>query len=303
MASSVWKGYISFGLISVPIRLFVAARAEHISFNQIHASCGTRIKQQLWCPTDERVVERDEITKGYPSPNGGYITVTGEELKKLEAQSSQTMSIVQFVKLDEVDPLYYESSYYTVAEEPGRRAYALLMQGMAHLKLGAIANITLHQREQVVMIRPYSHGLVLHTLYYPSEVRELEEYGSQQELALQPQEVALAEQFMQQLASPFHPEEFKNTYQERVEQLIASKTAGQPEPEVEVPKKPAAQVVSLMDALRKSIQDRESKAGIQPIRAETPVAVEEPVKAQPASSGTKADEKPAAAKNRRKRAS
>jgi DNA end-binding protein Ku len=293
MASSVWKGYISFGLISVPIRLFVAARAEHVSFNQIHASCGSRIKQQLWCPVDERVVERDEIVKGYPSPEGGYVTITGEELKALEAQSSQTMSIVQFVKLDEVDPLYYESSYYTVAEEPGRRAYALLMQGMAHLKLGAIANITLHQREQVVMIRPYSHGLVLHTLYYPAEVRQLEEYGSQQELALQPQEVQLAEQFMQQLASPFKPEAFTNTYQERVEQLIASKTAGQPKPEIEAPKKPAGHVVSLMDALRKSIQDREAKAGVQPIRAEEPAA--ETVQAEPAA-------KPAA-KSRRKKAS
>jgi DNA end-binding protein Ku len=286
----VWKGYISFGLISVPIRMFVAAREQHISFNQIHGSCGTRIKQQLWCPTDERVVERDEIVKGYPSPSGGYVTITSDELKGLEAQSSQTMSIVQFVKLDEVDPLYYESSYYTVAEEPGRRAYALMMQGMARLGLGAIANITLHQREQVVMIRPYSHGLVLHTLYYPEEVRELDEYGAQPELALQPQEIQLAEQFMQQLASPFQPEAFTNTYQQRVEQLIASKTAGLPEPEVEAPKKPVEKVTNLMDALRKSIQEREAKAGVQPIRAEA--VVEEPVRV----------EKPAG-KARRKKAS
>ncbi len=294
MASSVWKGYISFGLISVPIRMYVAAREQHISFNQVHASCGTRIKQQLWCPTDERVVDRDEIVKGYPAPDGGYVTVTNDELKHLEAQSSQTMSIVQFVQLEEVDPLYYESSYYTVAEEPGRRAYALMMQGMAHLKLGAIANITLHQREQVVMIRPYAHGLVLHTLYYPEEVRELDEYGAQEELALQPQEVALAEQFMQQLASPFHPDAFTNTYQERVEQLIASKTAGVPEPDVEAPKKPAGQVVSLMDALRKSIQDREAKAGVKPIRAESPAEAEE--------AKAVAEEKPAP-KSRRKKAS
>jgi DNA end-binding protein Ku len=271
MASSVWKGYISFGLISVPIRMYVAAREQHIGFNQVHGSCGTRIKQQLWCPTDERVVGRDEIVKGYPAPDGGYVVITNEELKNLEAQSSQTMSIVQFVKLDEVDPLYYESSYYTVAEEPGRRAYALMMQGMARLKLGAIANITLHQREQVVMIRPYAHGLVLHTLYYPEEVRELEEYGAQQELALQPQEIQLAEQFMQQLASPFHPEAFTNTYEERVEQLIASKTAGMPEPSVEAPKKPVEKVTNLMDALRKSIQEREAKAGVKPIREEVPV--------------------------------
>ncbi len=298
MASTVWKGYISFGLISVPIRMYVAAREQHISFNQLHATCGTRIKQQLYCPTDERVVERDEIVKGYPAPDGGYVTITSEELKHLEAGSSQTMSIVQFVQLDEVDPIYYESSYYTVAEEPGRRAYALMMQGMAHLKLGAIANITLHQREQVVLIRPYAHGLVLHTLYYPDEVRELDEYGGQPELTLQPQEVALAEQFMQQLASPFHPDAFHNTYQERVEQLIASKTAGKPEPEVEAPKKPSGTVVNLMDALRKSIQDREAKAGVKPIRAEVP--------AQEAAETAAVETEPKAAtpgKARRKRAS
>jgi len=295
MASSVWKGYISFGLISVPIRMYVAAREQHISFNQIHSTCGSRIKQQLYCPVDEHVVERDEIVKGYPTSDGGYVTITSDELKQLEAESSQTMSIVQFVQLDEVDPIYYESSYYTVAEEPGRRAYALMMQGMTQLKLGAVANITLHQREQVVLIRPYAHGLVLHTLYYPAEVRELDEYGSQQELQLQPQEVQLAEQFMQQLAGPFHPEAFKNTYQERVEQLIESKGAGTAEPEVVAPKKPAAPAVNLMEALRRSIQEREAKAGVQPIRAEASAAPEAAVEKEA---------KPAAApKTKRKRAS
>jgi DNA end-binding protein Ku len=302
MASSVWKGYISFGLISVPIRMYVAAREQHISFNQIHASCGSRIKQQLFCPVDERVVDRDEIVKGYPTSDGGYVTITSEELKNLEAASSQTMSIVQFVKLDEVDPIYYENSYYTVAEEPGRRAYALMMQGMAHLKLGAIANITLHQREQIVLIRPYAHGLVLHTLYYPEEVRELDEYGGQEELQLQPQEVQLAEQFMEQLASDFHPEAFHNSYQERVEQLIESKGAGKPEPAYEAPKKPSAPAVSLMDALRKSIQEREAKAGVKPIRSESPAAEIEESHSVPEISSAAPPEKPAA-KPRRKRAS
>ena len=205
MASTVWKGYVSFGLISVPIRMYVAAREQHIGFNQIHASCGTRIKQQMFCPTDERVVERNEIVKGYPAQDGTYLIISPEELKALEPASSETMAIQQFVKLDDVDPLYYESSYYTVPEEPGRRAYSLLMQGMQRLGMGAVAKITLHQREQVVLIRPYSKGLVLHTLYYPEEVREIAEFGANEEMTLQPQEVTLAEQFMQQLAGElFH---------------------------------------------------------------------------------------------------
>ncbi len=253
MASTVWKGYISFGLISVPVRMYVAAREEHIGFNQIHKNCGSRIKQQLYCPVDERIVERDEIEKGYPVGDGSYVLISPNELKSLEAESSETMAIQQFVSLDEVDPIYYETSYYTVAEEPGRRAYALMMQAMGKLKLGAIAKLTLHQREQVVIIRPYEHGLILHTLYYPEEVREIPEYGDQSPLELQDAEVKLAEQFMGSLRAPFHPDAFHNTYQERVEALIESKSAGEQGPEPEHKKKPMAPVINLMDALKASL--------------------------------------------------
>jgi DNA end-binding protein Ku len=283
MASTVWKGYISFGLISVPIRLYVAAREQHIGFNQIHASCGTRIKQQLYCPTDERVVERNEIVKGYPAQDGTYLIISSEELKALEAASSETMAIVQFVKLADVDPIYYESSYYTVAEEPGRRAYALLMQGMQRLNLGAVAKITLHQREQIVLIRPYSKGLVLHTLYYPEEVREVAEFGANEDVSVQPQEVTLAEQFMQQLAGEFHPEQFTNEYEARVEKLIESKSAGEAAPGPEQPPRKMAPVINLMDALRKSIQQREGSAA--PPEAE-------PERKAPSKTASKSEDKP-----------
>lgn len=253
MASTVWKGYFSFGLISVPIRLYAAAREQHVSFHQIHAVCGTRIKQQLWCPHCERVVERSELAKGYPVEGGGSVQVTAEELRTLEAASSQTMEIVSFVKLDAVDPLYFQTSYYTVAETAGQRAYALIFKGMEHLKLGAVAKITLHQREQVVMLRPYDKGILLHTLYYPEEVREIAEYGNQPAMTLQKAEVDLAEQFMKQLTGKFDPSQFKDEYQTRVEQLVEQKAAGA-EIEVEKPhKKPPAKVVDLMEALKASM--------------------------------------------------
>ncbi len=284
MASTVWKGYISFGLISVPIRMYVAAREEHIGFNQIHKTCGTRIKQQLYCPTDERVVERNEIEKGYPTGDGGYVLLSAGELKSLEAESSETMAIQQFVELEEVDPIYYETSYYTVAEEPGRRAYSLMMQAMHKLKLGAIAKLTLHQREQVVIIRPYEHGLILHTLYYPEEVREIPEYGDQSPLELQDAEVKLAEQFMGSLRAPFHPDAFHNVYQERVEQLIESKGAGEEGPEPEKKKKPMAPVINLMDALRASLAQKQGGSA-KPAEEEKPAI---------AASAKKAAAKPAA---------
>ena len=154
MASTVWKGYISFGLVSVPVRLYAAAREEHVSFNQIHEPCGARIKQQIFCPTCNRVVERSELTKGYQVDRDAYVLVNNEELKTLQAESSEAMEITQFVSLSEVDPIYYESSYYSAPEDPGRRAYGLLLQAMEKLNVAAIAKVTLNQREQIVLMRP-----------------------------------------------------------------------------------------------------------------------------------------------------
>jgi DNA end-binding protein Ku len=270
MASTVWKGYVSFGLISVPIRLFVAAREEHVGFNQIHKECGTRVKQQLYCPTDQRVVERSEIAKGYQVDKDTYVLVTEDELKTLEAESSESMEIQQFVKLDEVDPVYYQTSYYTVPEDPGRKAYALILQGMEQLKLGAIAKITLHQREQIVMIRPYNNGLVLHTLFYKDEVRELAEYGQDgEDLKLQKAEVDLAEQFMKQLTAKFDPSQFKDEYQARVEALVESKEAGMVAKADKPAKKRLAPVINLMDALKKSMEQQEEATGKKEPQRET----------------------------------
>jgi DNA end-binding protein Ku len=252
MASTVWKGYISFGLISVPVRLYVAAREQHISFNQIHSVCGTRIRQQLYCPHCERAVERGEIVKGYPVDKLNFVQVSNEELKALEAPSSETMEILQFVKLPEVDPLYYQTSYFSVAEDPGRRAYSLIRKGMEDLQVGAIAKITLHQREQVVMIRPFQRGLVLHMLYYPEEIRAVPEFESQPEVSVQQSEIELAEQFMKQLTAAFDPDQYKDEYEARVEELIESKQGETPAP-AKQPKRKMAPVIDLMEALKKSM--------------------------------------------------
>jgi DNA end-binding protein Ku len=256
MASTVWKGYISFGLISVPVRLFAAAREEHVSFNQIHQPCGTRIKQQIYCPTCERVVERSELAKGYPVDKDTYVLVSNEELKELEADSSEVMEILQFVKLSDIDPIYYQTSYYSVAEAPGTKAYMLLMQAMEKLEVAGIAKVTLHQREQIVLIRPYHHGIVLHTLYYGSEVREISEYGKNEDVSMQKPEVQLAEQFIQQLTAKFDPEAYKDEYQDRVLKLVESKEAGHAAVSGQPQRRKLAPVIDLMDALKKSIEQR-----------------------------------------------
>ena len=265
MASTVWKGYISFGLISVPVRLFAAAREEHVSFNQIHTVCGSRIKQQTYCPVCERVVERSELAKGYAVGKDSYVLVSADELKKLEASSSEVMEILQFVKLSEVDPIYFESSYYSAAEAPGRKAYTLLMQGMETLGVAAIAKVTLHQREQIVLIRPYHHGILLHTLYYPAEVREVAEYGKDEDQSVQKTEVALTEEFIRQLTAEFNPSIYKDEYRDRVMQLIESKEAGQGASVQQPPRRKLAPVIDLMDALKKSIEQQQG----QPAAAST----------------------------------
>jgi DNA end-binding protein Ku len=162
------------------------------------------------------------------------------------------MGIEQFVKLSDVDPLYFQTSYYTVAEEPGRKAYSLLFKSMQQMKLAAIARVTMHSREQVVIIRPYDKGLVLHTLYYASEVREVAEYGNDTEANVMPQEVALAEQFIQQLTLPFDAEKYKDNYRERVMEMIEKKREGST-PVVAGPARKLAPVIDLMDALKKSL--------------------------------------------------
>jgi DNA end-binding protein Ku len=259
MASTVWKGYISFGLVSVPVRLYAAAREEHVSFNQIHEVCGSRIKQQVFCPTCDRVVERSELAKGYQVDKDSYVLVSSDELKTLEAASSEAMEITQFVSLEQVDPIYYQSSYYSAPEDPGRRAYGLLLQAMEKLNVAAIAKVTLHQREQIVLMRPYHQGIVLHTLYFPAEVREIAEYGKNENLTLQKPELQLAEQFIEQLKADFNPEQYKDEYQNRVLALIETKQAGQVV-SGQQHKAKLAPVIDLMEALKKSIAERGTTA-------------------------------------------
>lgn len=268
MASTVWKGYISFGLVSVPVRLFVAARDTHISFHMLHEACGTRIKQQLYCPHCERVVTRDEIVKGFPIDKTRSITVTDKELKELLPESSEVMEIVQFVKNEDLDPIYFETSYYSIPEPPGKRAYALLMKAMAEKKVVAVAKITLHQHERIVTIRPYDHGLTLHTLYYADEVREVPEYGQDTGVNINPKELQLAGQFITELTQKFDPRQFKDEYEERVVQLIESKSEGKAAPAAT--KKPhLAPVVDLMEALQKSLAQKGTNVPKKPVKSET----------------------------------
>jgi len=255
MAASVWKGSISFGLVSVPIKLFAAARYSHISFHEVHRECGHRVQQQLYCPYDKRVVSRDEIVMGYEVDEDKMVIVDREELKKLQPASSSSMEILQFVKLDDVDPIFFETSYFSIPEEAGRRGYTLLLETMEEMKLAALAQVTVHQRERTVVLRPYRGGLTLHTLYYPNEIHDVAGYGKSNATNLKKPEIALAEQFAKGLVAPFRPEKFHDEYQERVKKLIESKEKGTASPKPEKTTR-LAPVVDLMTALKQSIANK-----------------------------------------------
>jgi DNA end-binding protein Ku len=171
MPATVWKGFISFGLVSFPIRLFSAARPDHIRFNMLHRKDRSRIKEVWYCAKEDKPVGRADIVKGYEVSKGEYVVVEDEELKKIAPATATTMEILQFVRDQEVDPIYFESSYYVAPDETVSKPYELFLQALTETRYEAIAKVTMHNREHTVVIRATDGGLLLHTLFYPNELR------------------------------------------------------------------------------------------------------------------------------------
>lgn len=223
----------------------------------LHRDDLQRVKQQLYCPADNRVVERSEIVKGYEYRKDEYVVVEPEEIKKIEPKTAKTMEILEFVKADEVDPVFFESSYYLLPEEAGRRPYALLTKALEESNYVAIAKLTMHNREYTVFLRPRDGGMMLHTMYYADEVREVEGFGAP-DVELKDAEVKVAHQLIEALADEWNPEKYHDTFQENLKKMIQTKLEGGTIKEVEKPKK-LAPVVDLMSALKQSLADMEGK--------------------------------------------
>lgn len=259
MPSSVWTGYLTFGLISMPVRLFSGARGTRISFHMLHREDNTRVKQQLYCPADGRVVERNEIVKGYEYRKGEYVVIEPEELKKIEPKTAKSMEILEFVKQEEIDPVYFESSYYLAPEEAGQKPYALLSRAMEETGYVAVAKLSMHNREYTVFLRPYEHGLMLHTMYYQDEIREAPAaMDKDSHEKLKEGEVKVAHQLIEALAAEWDPTKYRDTFEENVKTLIKARMEGGEVTSVEKPKKPAAPT-DLMAALRQSLAAMEGK--------------------------------------------
>ena len=272
MPASVWTGYLTFGLISMPVRLFSGARDERVSFNMLHRKDLARVKQQLVCSVDGEVVERDEIVKGFEYRKGEYVVIEPEEIKKIEPKTAKAMEILEFVPAGEVDPLYFDTSYYMRPEDAGKRPYALLTKAMQETEYVAIAKLTMHNREYTVFLRPHEGGLMLHTMYYEDEVRHMEDTGTEN-VELKEAEVKIAHQLIEALAAKFDPEKYHDTFQENLKELILARLEGKEVTEIEKPKK-MEPVVDLMSALKASLDNMEKKKPqrVEHVEEETRVA-------------------------------
>jgi DNA end-binding protein Ku len=257
MAASVWTGYLTFGLISMPVRLFSGARGTRVSFHMLHRDDNVRVKQQLICPAEERPVERSEIVKGYEFRKGEYVIIEPEEIKKIEPKTAKAMEILEFVKQEEIDPVYFESSYYLAPEEAARKPYALLVKAMKDTGYVGVAKLAMHNREYTAFLRPYEKGLMLHTMYYEDEIREAPDFGTEH-ASLKEGEVKVAHQLIETLAAEWDPSKYYDTFEENLKKLIKAHMEGKEVVAVEKPK-PSKAPTDLMAALKASLAQMEGK--------------------------------------------
>lgn len=274
---------ITFGLVNIPVRFYTATKSEDVQFNMLHESCGSRVNRKLWCPQHEEMIEAGQTVKGYPIAKNQYVTFTAQEIEALESDDNRALDITAFVDLDEIDPVFYEKAYYLGPAPGGSKTYRLLAQAMKKQNKVAVARWVSGHREHLVVLRPFEEGLILHTMYYADEVRDFSaiEVG---EGDVRDKEVALAEMLVHELSEEsFDPLAYKDEYRERLMDRIRAKSEGAVIVTSAREDEKAAEVVDIMEALRRSLE-----SGTVPKRA--------PARKAPA-------KRPAAAATKKKRVS
>src|SRR5881396_1211911 len=274
---SIGSGTISFGLVSIPIKMYTAASSAGVSFNLLHAKCGNRIKMQQFCPVCNEVVDRAGLVKGYEFAKDQYVRFTDEELKALEGEASKVIDIAEFVPLPTVDPIYFEKTYYLGPDKGGEKAYRLLADAMAKTDRVALATFVMRGKESLVLIRPVQGGLMLHTMYFADEVRDFSEVGKGESATLKEGELQLALQLIDGLSSDtFSPEKYRDEYRERVLELVNQKVEGK-EVSAAGPQVQRAQVIDLMEALKQSLARRAAAPPAAPPAAPAAAAEKKPL--------------------------
>jgi DNA end-binding protein Ku len=250
---------ITFGLVSIPVHFYTATKSEDVSFNLLHQSCGTRVNRKWWCPHHEEMIESGDMMRGYPVAKNQYVTLTDEEMDQLESDDNRALEITEFVDLDQIDPVFFEKAYYLGPAQGGGKTYRLLAQAMKKQNKVALARWISGHREHLVILRPFEEGLILHTMYYADEVRDfsaIDVEGGE----VRDKEVALAEMLINELTEErFDPLAYKDTYRERLMDQIRAKSAGQVIVSEAAAQDSSAEVVDIMEALRRSLEPATAK--------------------------------------------
>ncbi|HEX8407904.1 MAG TPA: Ku protein [Thermoanaerobaculia bacterium] len=245
---------ITFGLVNIPVRFYTATRSEDVSFNLLHQSCGSRVNRKWWCPHHEEMLETGDMIRGYAVGKNQYVTLTDEEMEQLESDQNRALEITEFVDLDQVDPVFFEKAYYLGPAPGGGKTYRLLSQAMKKQNKVAVARWVMGHKEHLVLLRPFEDGLVLHTMYYADEVRD---FGAidLEDAELRDKEIALAEMLINELTEEkFDPMAYKDDYRERLMDKIRAKSEGEVIVSEAVSQDKAAEVVDIMEALRRSLE-------------------------------------------------
>ena len=256
-ARSIGSGTISFGLVSIPIKLYSTGQSSSgISFNLIHKDCGSRLKQQYLCAKENVVVERSDMVKGYEFAKDQYVLFTDEELKALEEQASEAIEITEFVPAPEVDPVYFEKAYYLGPDKGAERSYRLLSEAMSHTDHVALAKYSARGKQYLVLLRPKDKGIVMQQLRYADEVRPMSEVPLGPDVEVKEQELKLAGQLIDQIThETFEPEKYEDSVRMRIQTIIDKKIQGEVVV-AEAPAAPQGQIIDLMEALKASLAQR-----------------------------------------------
>ena len=248
---SIWRGAISFGMVSIPVKLFTATESKDIAFRQLHRDDNARIRQLRWCSVEDQEVPYDEIVRGYEYAKDRYVVLDEEDFEKLPLASKHTIELTAFVNADEIDPIYYEKGYYLEADEAGLKPFALLIRALEEKGLTAIAQIAIRNKEQLCALRPFEGRILLETLHYPDELR-VSGLEPAESVEVSDAEMEMAFTLIEMLEQPFAPEQYSDEYRAALMTIIDAKLEGQ---EVVEPEKPAtAKVIDLMSALKASVE-------------------------------------------------
>jgi DNA end-binding protein Ku len=260
MPRTMWKGAISFGLVSIPVALYPATEEKALRFNQLHDEDHGRIKYQRACAIDGAEVPYEHIVKGYEYEKDRYVILTDEDFDAVPVESSRAIDILQFVDLDEIDPIYFKKTYYLVPEEIGVKAYTLLREAMTETGRVGIAKVSFRDKEHLAALRFKDDVFVLETMFWPDEIRaaEFDELGKATRIKVRPQEVKMAESLIENLTSEFNPSEYHDEYRQALLQIVEKKVAGE---QIEVvPEREETKVVDLMEALKQSVEATKKKS-------------------------------------------